>query len=52
MYSEAGRKGTVHAQVSINTRVGPKQWELVETMVFDESGKKVMRFEEFFDSKV
>ena len=52
MYDAENRKAVVYAHVYVTTAGGEQDWELVQMLSFDESGEKVTRFEEFFDTKV
>jgi hypothetical protein len=52
MHDPESRKATIWANVSADAAVGPKDWQLVMMMSFDETGEKLVRLDEFFDSKL
>ena len=52
MHDPETRKSTVYATITAETIVGPASWELIQMLSFNESGDKLVRLDEFFDSKV
>jgi len=45
------RRATILCTVGAQTSAGPKEWELVQMLSFDETGERLTRLDEFFDSK-
>nr|POE87429.1 hypothetical protein CFP56_30018 [Quercus suber] len=39
-------------KISATTAVGQRTWDLIQMMSFNETGEKLIRLDEFFDSKV
>lgn len=52
MYDAESLKSTLYCDVSAETPHGHKSWELIQIMSFDQTGEKLTRLDEFFDSKV
>ena len=52
MYDVDTMKSTLHAIVDVQSVIGPASMEFVLMLSFDESGNKVTRIDEFFDSAV
>lgn len=50
-YDPENRKSVVHYSVSANFPIGPRTYELIQMLTFDETGEKSVRLDEFFDSK-
>lgn len=52
MHDAETRKSTMYGSVGAQTVTGPRSWELIQIFSFNETGDKLVRLDEFFDSKV
>ena len=52
MFDAETQKGTLHAIVDVQSVIGPASMEFVLMLSFNETGEKVTRIDEFFDSAV
>ena len=52
MFDADTRKGVVHGNADVLSVIGPASIEFVMMLSFNETGEKVVRIDEFFDSAV
>ena len=52
MFDADTRKGTIHGNADVLSVIGPASIEFVMMLSFSETGEKVTRIDEFFDSAV